>query len=214
MQNAFHNISTNNKNKLLSLLESKVSYFTKNDSILNNYTNENIVGIIEDGLIQVIKTSNNGNTSILQELSTGDVFTTNVNTFFSNTDIIALEDSKIIIIDYDYIIENLDNNKDYFNQFIKNLFVIMNEKILEKNERIQILTKKTIRNKFLEYLNLQSRSKGSRNIYLPYNYKDLADYLAVDRTALAREISILKKEGFIETKGKKITILFDKKNKF
>ncbi|MBQ6539104.1 MAG: Crp/Fnr family transcriptional regulator [Bacilli bacterium] len=213
MPNAFHNISTNNKKKLLSLLESKVEYFTKNESILNNYTNENIVGIIEEGLIQVVKISNNGNTNIIQELSTNEVFTTDVNTFFSNTDIIALEDSKIIIIDYDYIIENLDNNKDYFNQFIKNLFVIMNEKILEKNERIQILTKKTIRNKFLEYLNLQSRSKGSRNIYLPYSYKDLADYLAVDRSALAREISSLRQEGFIETKGRKITILFDNKQK-
>ena len=210
MINAFQNISLNNKKKLLSLLESKENYFTKNTSILNNYTNENIVGIIESGLIQIVKTSHNGNTTIVQELSDNDVFTTNINTIFNDTNIIALEDSKVIIIDYDYIIENLDNNKDYFNQFIKNLFVILNEKVLEKNERIQILTKKTIRNKFLEFLNIQSRTKGSRNIYIPYNYKALADYLAVDRTALAREISILKKEGFIETKGKKITILYDK----
>ncbi len=210
MINAFQNISLNNKKKLLSLLESKENYFTKNTSILNNYTNENIVGIIESGLIQIVKTSHNGNTTIVQELSDNDVFTTNINTIFNDTNIIALEDSKVIIIDYDYIIENLDNNKDYFNQFIKNLFVILNEKVLEKNERIQILTKKTIRNKILEYLNIQSRTKGSRNIYIPYNYKALADYLAVDRTALAREISILKKEGFIETKGKKITILYDK----
>lgn len=209
MINAFQNISFNNKKKLLSLLESKENYFTKNSSILKNYTNENIVGIIESGLIQIIKTSYNGNTTIIQELSDNEVFTTNINTLFNDTDIIALEDSKVIIIDYDYIIENLDTNKDYFNQFIKNLFIILNEKILEKNERIQILTKKTIRNKFLEYLKIQSRIKGSRNIYIPYNYKNLADYLAVDRTALAREISILKKEGFIETKGKKITILYD-----
>lgn len=211
MQNAFHNISTNNKKKLLSLLESKVNYFTKNSSILTNYTNENIIGIIESGSIKLTKTSYNGNKTTLQELSSGEVFTTNVNIFFNDTDIIALEDSKIIIIDYDYIIENLDNNKDYFNQFIKNLFVIMNEKILEKNERIHILTKKSIRNKFLEYLNIQSRTKGSRNIYLPFNYTDLADYLAVDRTALTREISSLKQEGFIETKGRKITILYTNK---
>ena len=213
MQSAFQNISTNNKKKLLSLLESKVEYFTEGSSILTNYTNENIVGIIEEGMIQLIKTTDNGNKTIVQDLSKDEVFTTNVNTLINDTDIIALEDSKIIIIDYDYILENLNNNKEYFNQFIKNLFVIMNEKILEKNERIQVLTKKSIRNKFLEYLNIQSRKKGSRNIYLPYNYKDLADYLGVDRTALAREISSLKQEGFIETKGKKITILYDNKQK-
>ena len=38
---------------------------------------------------------------------------------------------------------------------------------------------------------------------------DLADYLAVNRSAMSRELKTLKDEGFIEIKNKKIKLLFD-----
>ena len=92
--------------------------------------------------------------------------------------------------------------------FIKNLFIIMTKKISERNERIQILTKKTIRYRLLEYFEIMRKKNNSLNIYLPYNYIDLAAYIAVDRSAMSRELSNLKDEGFINIKGKKITILY------
>ena len=78
----------------------------------------------------------------------------------------------------------------------------------EKNERIGILTKKTIRDKLLEYFRIRSRKTGSRNIYLPFTFKELADYLAVDRSAMSRELSYLKDEGLIETIGKRIVLKY------
>ena len=90
---------------------------------------------------------------------------------------------------------------------MQNLFTILSEKEQEKNERILILTKKTIRNKLLEYFKIMSRKNNSKYIYLPYNFTDLADYLGIDRTAMSREMKYLKEEGFIEVKGKKITLL-------
>ena len=50
---------------------------------------------------------------------------------------------------------------------------------------------------------------GSKIIYLPFSFTDLADYLAVNRSAMSREISNLKEEGLIEVNGKKIKLLFD-----
>ena len=80
----------------------------------------------------------------------------------------------------------------------------------EKNERIEILTKKTIRNRLLEYFTIMSNKHGTKFIYLPFNYTDLADYLAIDRCAMSRELKNLKEEGFIEIKGKRITLLYEK----
>ncbi len=37
---------------------------------------------------------------------------------------------------------------------------------------------------------------------------DLADYLAIDRSAMSRELKYLKEEGFIEIKGKRIKLLY------
>ena len=39
-------------------------------------------------------------------------------------------------------------------------------------------------------------------------FTELASYLAVDRSAMTREISYLKQEGFIKTNGRRITLLY------
>ena len=84
----------------------------------------------------------------------------------------------------------------------------------EKNERISMLTKKTIRNKLLEYFNIMSKKYNSKYIYLPFNFTNLADFLAIDRCAMSRELKYLKDEGFIEIKDKKITLLYEKDSAF
>ena len=54
-----------------------------------------------------------------------------------------------------------------------------------------------------------SKKHGSKHIYLPFTFTALADYLAIDRTAMSRELKNLKDEGFIEIKNKRIDLLYD-----
>ena len=54
-----------------------------------------------------------------------------------------------------------------------------------------------------------SKKHGSKHIYLPFTFTGLADYLAIDRTAMSRELKNLKDEGFIEIKNKRIDLLYD-----
>ena len=207
MINPFDKISSKNKEKLLWLLESKEYSFPKKTSIAERFKNENIVGIIEEGYIKVYRNNYDGSTNTIEELYENEVFTTTSSLTNKDIDIITMEDSQIIIVDYDYIVENLDNDTTYFNQFIKNLFLIMNDKIISKNERIEILSKKTIRGKLLQYFDIEYNKRKSKYIYLPFTFKDLAEYLCIDRTAMSRELRYLKEDGFIETKGKRITLL-------
>ena len=210
MINLFQNISPKNREKLLYTLESSRLTFPKNQLILANITRGNIIGILVKGMMQIIKIDYNGNRTIIEELEENDVFGTIITPLKNlEYDILTKEESTIYVIDYDEII-NLDLNKDYYNQFIKNLFEIIIEKIEEKNNRVEILTKKTIRNKLLEYFNIETQKTGTRVINLPFNFTDLADYLAIDRSAMSREIKYLKDEGFIEVKNHKITLLYDK----
>lgn len=207
MTNLFNGINEKNKKKLLKLFESNTLYYKKDTTILSNFKKDNIIGIILDGYIQIIKTDYNGNRTIIEELTENQIFGTIISSLKSNEyDIITKEDTKIILIDYDNILKNQDNSI-YYTIFLKNLLNILTDRIEKKNERIEILTKKSIRNRLLEYFNIISTKHGSRNIYLPFSYTDLADYLAVDRSAMSRELKSLKDEGFIITKGRKITLL-------
>ncbi len=207
--NLFDNISSKNVMKLLYVLESSKVVVKKNQLFLRNIAEQNMIGFIDEGLVEVIKTDYNGNRVIVEELEENDVFGTFVTPLNGEHELLALEDSVIYIFDYDEIIK-MKMDKDYYNQFVKNLLLIMNEKIIQKNNRIEILTKKSIRHKLLEYFDIESSSIGLRVFHLPFTFTELADYLAVDRSAMQRELKNLKEEGFIEVKGRKITLLYDK----
>lgn len=89
----------------------------------------------------------------------------------------------------------------------KNLPILIMNNTIKLNTRIELLTKKNIRDKLLTYFNLLSTRTLSKTFTLPFSLTDLADYLSVDRSAMMRELSHLKEEGFIEKKGNTFTIL-------
>lgn len=209
MRKLFNKISAVEQKKLLKILETSVLYFKKDNVILSTLQS-NIIGIMLEGYAQIIRTDYNGNRTIIEELNEESVFGSFISGLTSNEcEVITKEDSKILIIDYDRILQDDKNNRfPYYIQFIKNLLEITTDIIDEKNDRIEILTKKTIRDKLLEYFNIYSKKHGTHIIYLPFSFTDLADYLAVDRSAMSRELKNLRDEGFIETKGKRITLLY------
>ena len=92
--------------------------------------------------------------------------------------------------------------------FIKNLIKILSDQVSEKNNRIEILTKKTTRDKLLEYFKQQAQEAGIKTFTIPMSFTELANYLSVDRSAMTREITYLKDDGIIKTNGRRITLLY------
>lgn len=209
MNSPFYGISLENKKKLFTLLGVHIYTFEQNQNILSIIKNDNVIGIIDEGSAEIIRTNYDGNRNIIDELTVDSIFGTTISSINSNEfEMIAKEKTTVIIIDYDKLIDNKNISYDYYNLFIQNMFSIVNESIKNKNERIRVLTKRTIRNKLLEYFKVCQKNNHSKYIYLPFNFTELADYLAIDRSAMTRELKYMKEEGFIEIKGKRITILY------
>lgn len=208
MTNLFDTISRKNKEKLLYTLEANTFTFKKNSSLLSSIIDKNILAIIVTGNVQIIKTDESGNVTIIEDLFDEDIFASSFSALNNiENDVITKEDTKLIIIDYNRIL-TLENKSHYYNTFIKNLLKIITDKINIKNERIDILTKKTVRDKLLEYFKIRTGKTKTKVIYIPSTYKDLANYLAVDRSAMNRELKNLIDEGFIKRENKKITLLY------
>lgn len=209
MNSPFYGISLENKKKLFTLLGVHIYTFEQNQNILSIIKNDNVIGIIDEGSAEIIRTNYDGNRNIIDELTVDSIFGTTISSINSNEfEMITKEKTTVIIIDYDKLIDNKNISYDYYNLFIQNMFSIVNESIKNKNERIRVLTKRTIRNKLLEYFKVCQKNNHSKYIYLPFNFTELADYLAIDRSAMTRELKYMKEEGFIEIKGKRITILY------
>lgn len=209
MSNPFEDLNQNQINKLFSLLGVHIYNFKKNQEILPTIKYENIISIILQGYAQIINIDYNGNEIVMENLAKNDIFGTNISATNSEyTQIIAKEETKVLVIDYNKLINPANLKYNYFNIFFKNIFDIINTKFKEANERVKILEKKQIREKLLEYFEIEHKKSRQKNIYLPFTFKTLADYIAVDRSAMFRELKHLKDEKFIEVNDRKITLLY------
>jgi len=209
MNGPFSGISELQKNKLLKMLQTHTYNFNKNEEILSTLQSENIICIVLEGNAEIVNINYNGEENLIEELQKNSVFGTNISNINDNEhQIRATEKTQILVIDYNKLINKKYVNYSYYSIFITNLFDIINHKSKENNDRIRILTKKTIRNKLLSYFENEYRKTRSKFIYIPTNFKDLADYLAINRSAMFRELKSLKEEKFIKVDGNRITLLY------
>lgn len=208
MTKFFDNIDSKNKYKLLRSFKADTYHFKENDDITHVVFERNIIALLISGSVSLIRNSENGNDFVIDRIDEnniiGDIIY-NIN----NEDyyLIANEETEIVTMNYSDIINYRGKNK-YYTTLIKNLFDIINMKAKLFNERIDIMGRRGIRNKLLAYFDMMFKKNNSRNIYLPYTYTEMADYIGVDRSAMTRELKILKDEGFIKTTGKRITLLY------
>lgn len=209
MISLFKDITPDNKSKLLKLLETSNFTYQKGVNIAYLFKDKESIGLVIEGSLDIIRIDYNGTRTIIETIYEDEILGTSLTSLLSNDyEIITREDSKILWLDYKVILGINDTKYSYYNQFIKNLLMIALEKNTLKNERIEILTQKTIRNKLLEYFRIEALKNRSKIIYLKSTWQDLADYLAIDRCAMTRELKNLKEEGFISVKGRVITLLY------
>lgn len=209
MNSPFAGLSRVQLNKLFDILGVHIYKFTKNEKILPTIKGGNFIGIILEGSAQIFYIEYNGNDIILENLYKDSVFGTNISLINSdNCEIIAKDYTEVLVFDYNSILNPKNIKYSYFNLFLNNLFDIINQKLKERNERIRILEKKQIRDKLLEFFDIEYKKSHSNIINLAFSFKDLADYIAVNRSAMFRELKHLKDDKFIEIKDKKITLLY------
>lgn len=204
----YKNIEEKNLKKLLSTLQSNTLFYNSNQTIAYSLGNRNIIGIIESGEANLIRFDYNGDRTIVEELKKDDIFS---DMFYTTTNseltVIATKKCKVTFIEYDELIKKAQTSVNAM-ILLNNLVNLITKKLIKRNERIDLLTTRTIRNKLLAYFELQAKKNNSKSFDLNYSYTDLADYLAIDRSAMMRELKNLKEDRLIQDTNKKITILY------
>ena len=90
---------------------------------------------------------------------------------------------------------------------IYNLVHDLAGKSIALHQRIKIVSKRTTRDKLMEYLMTKAAECGKSSFEIPYDRQELADYLEVDRSGLSVEIGKLKREGIIENQKRYFKII-------
>ena len=81
------------------------------------------------------------------------------------------------------------------------------KKSVSFQEKIEITSKRTTREKLLTYLDLEAKRAGSRSFEIPFDRQELSDYLEVNRSGLSAEISKLRDEGVLESNKRSFRLL-------
>ncbi|WP_418819408.1 Crp/Fnr family transcriptional regulator, partial [Ruminococcus sp.] len=79
-------------------------------------------------------------------------------------------------------------------------------KNLRLNEKIQVITPRTIRERVMAYLSSLAKKSGSHIVTTNFDRQQLADFLCVDRSALSTELGKMHREGLIDLKGREFIL--------
>ena len=83
----------------------------------------------------------------------------------------------------------------------------MANNLQKKLQTINILSKRSTREKVLLLLKYLAKEQNTKYIMLPYSRQEMADFLAVDRSALSLTLSKMKKDKQIDFEKNKFVLL-------
>jgi len=184
--------------------------FLKGSVITTYIEKRKQICILLTGKADLIRYDFNGNKDIVDRFSKNDIFGEAFFPVNTNNElfVLATEDCEVLLFLYNDIHQKCKNNCKFHSTLASNILELVLNNAIHQNTRIEILSKRTIREKLLSYFSILSSKNFSKNITIPYSLTSLADYLSVDRSAMMREIKNLIDEGFILKDGNKIKLLY------
>ena len=168
------------------------------------------VGIVLTGSVHLVREDYYGNRSIMAHIPPGEVFGETyacAGAAALPISIVADEDSDCLLIDCRRITVSCTNACSFHSRMIYNLLRLVANKNLVFDQKIEITSKRTTRDKLMAYLMIQAKLCGKGEFTIPYDRQALADYLEVDRSGLSSEISKLRQEGVLECRKNTFRLL-------
>ena len=207
----FKGIDSVSLDEFISIRALRTKAFTRGETILHSGDTVEEIGIVQSGSILIENIDPWGNRSILSSVSTGQVFAESyaLSSEPLMVDVVASEDSVIIFINIKRLLTPANSTKPWYGTLMTNLLSITARKNMMLSIRIFCTTPKTIRERLLTYLTGLYVRSGSKTFLVPFDREQMASYLNVERTALSKELGKMKKDGLIEWKKNRFTLLVD-----
>lgn len=161
------------------------------------------VGVVLSGAVRVLRTDFYGNQSILGQVEPGGVFGEAFSCAGAEAlpvSVVAAQPTSVLLMDLKRVLTVCPRACSFHSRIVTNLVQALAQKNLHLNQRLDIASRRTTRDKLLAYLTDQAKRQNSAQFTIPFDRQTLADYLGVERSAMSAELSKLQKEGILETR--------------
>lgn len=196
----FQGLTENEMIEVINCFGAKKESFHRDEFILHQGDKAKGIGLVVSGSVLIIKEDFLGNRDILTEIISGEIFDevyAMLEDEHQSISAIAASDADVAFFAPEKLTGICANHCKFHNVIIKNMVKVMARKNLMLTRKMEHLSKKSIREKLISYLSEQSSRQGTTKITIPFDRQQLADYLAVERSALSRELSKMRDDGLI-----------------
>jgi len=162
-------------------------------------------GIVHSGLVKGERLHAEGTTSLAYYYSKGEVFAFEGALSGKRTSPLQLtadDDTCIIFFDVQKIFAS-----SFERQLTKGLMELLANDDIKKLYRIEVLSKKGLRDRIMTHFELMASRNDGHSFTLHMSREQLANYLCVNRSALSYELNEMKREGIIAFNKKEYIIL-------
>lgn len=196
----FEGISSDDLTRLLSCLGIREKSYEKGETVIHEGEPVESIGLVVSGSIQIMRNDYEGNRMILSCFGSGSIFAESfvcAGVARSPVCVIASEKTGIVFLPFKKMIHSCESACSFHHQLIENMMKLLARKNLLLNAKIEIVAKRTIREKVLSYLEQEKRKNQVAQFAIPYSRNELSDFLCVDRSSLSRELAHMQSEGLI-----------------
>ncbi len=204
----FHGQSDETLKKSLSLLDAEFAAYTKNSFVHPYGCAMKKFGLVLCGRVTVCTDDIDGNRMIMANVTAGSTFGESLallKIHEPDVYVLAGEDTEMLWLSPDYML--LPETDEHCREMKLRFSEMLAGRTLNMNDRIQILSKLTLRDKLLTYFGELSRKSQSKTFTVPLDREQMAEYIGANRSALSRELSKMQKDGIITYRKNKITII-------
>lgn len=206
----FEKVGRENYGKMLRCFGARVVTVKKGSAVFHEGQAATNVGIVLSGTVQTVQDDYWGNRSILSMAGPGQLFAEGfacAGVEAMPVSVVATADSQVMLINCSHIMTLCHNACQFHNQMVRNLLHSVSQSNLQLNQKIEILSKRTTREKVMAYLLSEAKLQGSNDFQIPYDRQELADYLGVERSAMSAVIGKLRDDGVIQVNRRHFQLL-------
>ncbi len=197
----FANIDAEGIRELTSRLGASIKVYQKSEFIFLEGDTLDQVGVLLSGLVYMINEDIWGNKTILSSIRSGDLFGESFACAGYGSSSVAFQARsvcEVLLFPFQKLDQTCEQPCTFHHQMVSNMVKIVAEKNVQMLRKMEVLSKKTIRERTLAWLSQQSQQNGNRPLVSPMGRTELAQYLCVDRSALTRELGRMKRDGLID----------------
>ena len=173
--------------------------YEKNQTILMQGDPPPGIGLLTAGAALVVKEDYWGRRNIVTDLAAGNMFAEAFDCAGlteSPVTVTSTAHSQALFFRHETLLERARTNA-LLQNVCEALLRIVARKNLALLHANGLLSRRTIRERALAYLSQRAQDGGANAFDIPLNRQELADFLAVDRSALSAELSRMKADGLI-----------------